>query len=42
MNYYNILGVNNNADDIDIKKSFHKLALKYHPGVDISIYFLDE
>ena len=30
-NYYNILGVNKNSSPQQIKKSFRKLALKYHP-----------
>jgi curved DNA-binding protein CbpA len=29
--YYKLLGVPRNADDKAIKKSFKKLALKYHP-----------
>ena len=29
--YYNILGVEKNASNDDIKKAFHKLAFKYHP-----------
>lgn len=29
--YYEILGVDRNATDDDIKKAFRKLALKYHP-----------
>lgn len=29
--YYKILGVPRNADEKTIKKSFKKLALKYHP-----------
>jgi curved DNA-binding protein len=29
--YYKILGVNKKASDGDIKKSYRKLAMKYHP-----------
>ena len=29
--YYEILGMEKNADKRDIKKSYRKLALKYHP-----------
>lgn len=31
MNYYEILGLNRNASNDDIKKSYRKLAMKYHP-----------
>ena len=30
-NYYKILGVKKNATQTEIKKAYHKLALKYHP-----------
>ena len=29
--YYEILGVPKDASDVDIKKAFRQLALKYHP-----------
>ena len=31
MSYYDILGVNNDASDIEIKKAYRTLSLKYHP-----------
>ena len=29
--YYEVLGVSKNADDKEIKKSYRKIAMKYHP-----------
>lgn len=31
MDYYNILKVNKNATEDDLKKSYRKLAMKWHP-----------
>ena len=29
--YYQVLGVNRDADESTIKKAYRKLAMKYHP-----------
>lgn len=43
--YYDILGVPRDASERQIKKAFHKLALKYHPdrnkGSDAEAKFRD-
>ena len=31
MEYYKILGLEKDANNKDIKKAYHKLAVKYHP-----------
>jgi DnaJ-class molecular chaperone len=31
INYYSILGVNNNASEKEIKKAYYKLSFEYHP-----------
>ena len=29
--YYEVLGVDKNASDADVKKAFRRIAMKYHP-----------
>jgi len=29
--YYGVLGIDRNAKEVDIKKAYRKLALKFHP-----------
>ncbi|AEX61485.1 putative J domain-containing protein [Megavirus courdo7] len=36
MNYYDILEINKNATLQDIKKSYKKLVIKYHPDKNLN------
>jgi DnaJ-class molecular chaperone len=37
MNLYEILELNNNANEIEIKKAYHRLVKKYHPDKNNTI-----
>ena len=32
--YYEVLGIDRNADDASIKKAYRKMAKKYHPDMN--------
>eukprot|EP00892_Ulva_mutabilis_P004775 jgi/Ulvmu1/266/UM001_0270.1 len=36
LDYYSVLGLSRSAKDVDVKRSFRTLALKYHPAKDPS------
>lgn len=37
MDYYKILGLTNSASEEEIKKSYKKLAMKYHPDRSVNL-----
>nr|WBF70899.1 hypothetical protein [Megavirus caiporensis] len=42
MNYYDILEINQNATQEDIKKSYKKLVVKYHPDKNLNKNTIDK
>ncbi|ANB50484.1 hypothetical protein [Powai lake megavirus] len=42
MNYYDILEINQNATQEDIKKSYKKLVIKYHPDKNLNKNTIDK
>lgn len=36
MSYYDVLGIARSSDDVEIKRAYRRLALKYHPDTDPS------
>lgn len=39
VDYYKVLGVEKTADDDTIKKAYRKLALKFHPGLILYLFY---
>ena len=39
--FYEVLGIDKNADEATIKKAYRKLAKKYHPDMNCLLYTSD-